>query len=141
MSRKRVIVSAICIVCVVCALFSLTAMASSWYVYELSSVSGSIDRGHPREKTDYGNADVDPDESQTSYNKNYSNGVRYYLTQSSSDSIVGSMATGYTDRFDLNSFNISYRPAYACPGNYRMNMTRYSSNTATTVQVTGIWAP
>ncbi len=141
MTKKRAIAAILCVVCIVCVLFSMTAAASSWYVYELESSNGSTDRGHPRAKTDYNNADVDPDENNTTYNVNYSGGVRYWLTRSDSDSVVGPMATGYTDRFDLNYFSISYRPAYACPNNYRMAMVRYTASTAYTVRVTGSWAP
>lgn len=110
--------------------------ASSAYGYDLETTGSSYDIGLPREKTDYNDADVIP-----SSGSNYSYGARYFINYVINGFPTGFRATGYTDRFNLNSFDISYKPTYAMPGTVRMGIYSYTQSTNYSVHVVGTWYP
>lgn len=115
----------------------MQAFAVESYVYELAASGSGHDIGKPRYKEDSAEAKVMPSSGQY-----YAYGARYFINQTDSEGNYRLQATGYTDRFDLLTFYISYKPAYARPNQYLcMGIYSYTQSTAYTVSVKGTWMP
>lgn len=112
------------------------AFAATSYVYELNVSGTGRDIGKQRQKVDYQEAKVMP-----SSGSNYTYGARYTIYGTNSQGTTTSSASGYTDRFDLITFYISYKPAYAQPGWVKMALKSYTQSTSYSVYVTGNWMP
>ena len=126
--RSRIVLLVLILSLCVSALCS-QAFAVTSYVYELAA--------NDRYKEDAQEAKVMP--SSGAY---YGNGARYFIKNTTSTGVFKASATGYTDRFDLITFYISYKPAYAKAGTYmRMGIYSYTQSTSYTVSVNGNWMP
>lgn len=113
------------------------AFAVESYVYELAAKGSDNDIGKVRQKEDSQEAKVMP-----SSGANYGNGARYFIQNASNTGSLRALATGYTDRFDLITFYISYKPVYARPDVYmRMGIYSYTQSLSYTVSVNGTWMP
>ena len=134
--RSRIVLLVLILSLCVSALCS-QAFAVTSCVYELAAKGTSSDIGNVRYKEDAQEAKVMP--SSGAY---YGNGARYFIKNTTSTGVFKASATGYTDRFDLITFYISYKPAYAKAGTYmRMGIYSYTQSTSYTVSVNGNWMP
>ncbi len=134
--RSRIVFLVLILSLCVSALCS-QAFAVTSYVYELAAKGTSNDIGKVRLKEDAQEAKVMP-----SSGAFYGNGARYFIQNTSSSGSFRASATGYTDRFDLITFYISYKPAYAKEDLYmRMGIYSYTQSSSYTVSVNGTWMP
>lgn len=134
--RSRIVFLVLILSLCVSAL-SAQVFAVSSYVYELAASGSAADIGKPRYKEDSAEAKVMPSGGQY-----YNYGARYFIDQTNSSGESRRQATGYTDRFDIITFYISYKPAYARPDQYLcMGIYSYTQSTGYTVRVNGSWMP
>lgn len=103
---------------------------SSGFAFSLTSEYGSEDSGILRYKNDYTNADVYPSDG-----SRYTYGMRFGIFDDQ-----GYWTTGYTERYNLNPFSISYREEYAEPGYRQLRMCSVSASVFS-VSVSGTWYP
>lgn len=88
-------------------------------------------------KSDYEDADVFPNDSKCS---NTFNGIVYFINVNSATHSADNLASGVTTRFDTDSFNISYKPTYACPGERFLTGMPFAGHLYRTY-VEGVWYP
>lgn len=135
-SRAGILCSIMVLMICVCML-ATAAFASEMQYFDLETSGATYDIGVARAKDDYSDAQVFPTNG-----KNYGNGCRFFIRQvSSTNSSTSYLATGYTDRFNLSDFVISYKPSYAKPGQVRMGMYSYTQSANYSVQMDGKWYP
>lgn len=134
--RSRIVLLVLILSLCVSALCS-QAFAVTSYVYELAAKGTSSDIGNVRYQGRRARS-----QSHAFQRCILRKGARYFIKNTTSTGVFKASATGYTDRFDLITFYISYKPAYAKAGTYmRMGIYSYTQSTSYTVSVNGNWMP
>ena len=126
-----VLILSLCISALSAQVFAVTS-----YVYELETSGKATDVSKVRNKEDNDDAKIIP-----SNGSHYENGIRYFIYYVNPNSTNDFVVTGYTDRFNLRTFYISYKPAYAKPEQVRLAINSYTQSTSYSVYVTGEWMP
>lgn len=133
--RSRIVLLVLILSLCVSALCA-QAFAVTSYVFELQTSGKGTDVSKVRDKEDNDDAKIMP-----SSGSHYGNGIRYFIYYVNPNSTNDFLITGYTDRFNLGTFYISYKPSYAKPEQVRLGISSYTQSTSYSVYVTGNWMP